>query len=185
MSFIQTIRDEDLGLTSPSLTPPVWRERVAGRIVVFDTDGKVGLFHATAFGYHKLPGGGAERDEDALSAAIRETREEIGCEVTNVRELGAIEEYRSRFSLHQISHCFIANLAGEKGAPALEEEEITHGFETVWMDLDNAIVTVAAERGIDDYESKFIQMRDLIFLQEARKRYGGILHSPIPLLSSA
>lgn len=145
-----------------------------GMVVVFDLDGEVALLHAAAVGYHKLPGGGVEAGEDALTAAIREVREEIGCEIGNMRDVGVIEEYRSRYALHQISHCWMADLAGEKGIPALEDEEIAHEFETVWMDIDDAIAAVAAERGAEDYESRFIQMRDLIFLREAKNRLPNI-----------
>ena len=98
--------------------------------------------------------------------------EEIGCAVKNIRGVGAIEEYRNKFKLHQFSYCYIADVSGEKGVPHLEEGEIAEGFVTEWLDLDSAIKTLEDEEGVDDYQGKFIQMRDLAFLKEAKKIIG-------------
>ncbi len=40
-------------------------------------------------------GRGIEEGEDNIEALKRECMEEIGCTITNVRELGVIEEYRN------------------------------------------------------------------------------------------
>jgi ADP-ribose pyrophosphatase YjhB (NUDIX family) len=167
MRLILTIRDIDTGASFPD--PAIYKERSASRAVVFDGDHKIALLHATNKHYHKLPGGGIEAGENIETALHRELSEEIGCSVQNIRELGIIEEYRNKFSLHQISYCFLADLAGEKGTPHLEEDEIADGFEPVWMDLEAAIKTLESETSIEDYEGRFIQMRDLAFLKEALK----------------
>ncbi len=96
--------------------------------------------------------------------------EEIGCEITNIRELGIIEEYRNAIPLHQLSYCYTADLVGEKGTPRLEDDEIAEGFVTEWLDLDSAIKTLESEKDTDHYEAKFMQMRDLLFLQEAKRQ---------------
>lgn len=162
-----TLQDSDIGSTEPA--PEIYVERVAARAVVFDTEGKVALFHSTVKQYHKLPGGGVEAGEDIETALRRELMEEIGCEVDSITEIGMIEEYRNRFSLHQLSYCFTAHVVGEKGTPHLEEGEIAEGFITEWMDLDTAIKTLENEEDVDDYQGKFIQIRDLLFLKEAKK----------------
>jgi ADP-ribose pyrophosphatase YjhB (NUDIX family) len=112
MKLFLTIRDADTGADFPD--PVIYKERSASRAVVFDRDRKVALLHATKKHYHKLPGGGIEAGEDIETALRRELSEEIGCSVQNIRELGIIEEYRNKFSLHQLSYCFLADLAGEK-----------------------------------------------------------------------
>jgi len=165
--IFKTIQDSDIGSTDP--VPEKYVERKAARAIVFDGDGKVALFHATKKHYHKLPGGGVEAGEDIETALRRELQEEIGCEVDSIREVGMIEEYRNRFELHQLSYCFTANVIGEKGTPHLEEGEIAEGFVTEWMDLDTAIETLENEKGVEDYQGKFIQARDLLFLKKARK----------------
>ncbi len=167
METFKTIRDADVG--SAEAASESFTERKAARAVVFDAEHNVALFHSTKKHYHKLPGGGVEEGEDIETALRREMLEEIGCEVDSLQELGIIEEYRNRFSMHQFSYCFTANVAGEKGTPNLDEGEIAEGFITEWMDLDTAIQTLENEKGVEDYQGKFIQMRDLIFLKEAKK----------------
>lgn len=167
MKILATIRDSDVGSDFRSV---VSKERKAARALVFDKEGRVALLHATKKNFHKLPGGGVEEGEDVEGALRREVQEEIGCQIENLRELDAIEEYRGKFELHQISYCFLADLAGNKGLPELEEDEIVDGFEPVWMSLDTAIKTLEAEAPVENYEGKFIQKRDLLFLNEGLAR---------------
>ena len=165
MKLLRSIRDSDVGLDTPA--PENYIERTASRAIVFDTHMNIALLHATKKGYHKLPGGGVEKDEDLHMALRRELLEEIGCEAENFRKLGVIEEHRKATRLHHFSHCFIANLKEEKGVPHLEPDEKADGFETEWMSLRDAIVTLESETTIQNYEGKFIRLRDLTFLKEA------------------
>ena len=165
MKTILTISDKDFGLDFPDA--PIYKERGADRAVVFDNDKKIALLHVTKLHYHKLPGGGIEQGESIEDALRRELSEEIGCSVKNIRELGIIEEFRNKFSLHQLSHCFLADLDGEKGAPHLEQDEIADGFETVWLSIEDAIKALDDEVGVEDYEGKFIRLRDVSLLRRA------------------
>ena len=167
MQILKTIRDKDLELDFTE--PSVYRERKASRALVFDKDNNIALLKAKNKSYHKLPGGGIEDGEDIIQALRREAMEEIGCEIDNIKELGIVEEYRNQFSLHQLSYCFIANLKGEKGTPNLEADEIEDGFETVWLNIDDAIKTIENEKDLEHYEGRFITRRDLILLKEAKK----------------
>jgi len=165
MKTIMTIRDSDLGLDFPD--PAVHKERRASRAIVFDKDGKIALLHVTKKHYHKLPGGGMETGESIEDALRREVSEEIGCSIENIRELGIIEEFRNKFSLHQLSYCFLADLTGEKGDSHLEQGEIADGFKLEWLGITEAIKTLEGETGVEDYQGKFIQIRDLAFLRAA------------------
>ena len=167
MEILKTIKDSDFNLDFP--TSDVTKKRRAARAIVFDTNKKVALLHVTKKHFHKLPGGGIEGKESVQEALKREAMEEIGCEIENVRELGIIEEYRGKFNLHQLSYCFLAGLAGEKGTPHLEADEIADGFETVWLSIEDAMKVLKSEANVEDYEGKFIQLRDLTLLSEARK----------------
>ncbi len=143
MKTILTIRDRDFGIDVPGGQAP--QERRAARAIVFDADKKVALLHVSKKHFHKLPGGGVEAGESVEEALRREVSEEIGCEIQNIRELGIVEEFRGKFSLHQLSHCFIADISGEKGIARLEPDEIEDGFGTVWMDPSQAIATLESE----------------------------------------
>ena len=120
MKTFKTIRDIDIGSDIPD--PKIHRERRASRAIIFDKDRNIALLHATNKKFHKLPGGGIKKGENIEQALRREALEEIGCNIKNIWELGAVEEYRNAFSLHQISYCFIAELQGKKGIPKLEED---------------------------------------------------------------
>ena len=165
MKILKTITDLDLGLKPMRST--VTRERRASRAVVFDKDGNVALLDATLKNYHKLPGGGIEENEDFTQALKRECKEEIGCDVEVSNEIGIVEEYGSQTGFHQLSYCFMAKVVGEKGLSDLEDDEASDGFKTVWVSLDKAIEILASETGV--YEGKFIQVRDLCILQEAKR----------------
>src|SRR4051794_21689216 len=73
--------------------------RIRGvKCVLRDADGRV-LFVRHTYGSRRsweLPGGGARRSEDAAEAARREAREELGVDVVEWRELGAVDTGRSR-----------------------------------------------------------------------------------------
>lgn len=169
METLRIIRDIDLGLETSE--PTAWRERLAGRAVVFDANNQIALLHVTRRGYHKLPGGGVEEGEDIQTALQREALEEIGCSITDLKELGIIEEYRNDFSQHQTSHCFVARVAGEKGSPQFTQEEQEDGFEIVWLSLDKAIEQLETERTrVEAYEGKFMNARDLTFLLAAQQK---------------
>lgn len=170
MDIIITIRDEDFGLKFTDV--PALEERRASRAIVFDKQGNVALCHAVNKKYHKLPGGGIEEGESIIDAARREVSEEIGCAIENVRELGAVEEFRGQFSLHQISYCFLADLSGAKGTPHLEVDEIEDGFKTIWVPLAEAIAIVERDAPVESYEGKFIQKRDLALLRLAAREIG-------------
>lgn len=148
-------------------SPAAYEERKAARAVVFDSDGNVALLHATQKHYHKLPGGGVEEGESIEAALRREVLEEIGCSIGNLKELGMIEEYRNKLQLHQLSYCFIVDIVGPKGEQHLEAGEMADGHEPKWLSIERAIQTLEGESGVEDYEGKFIQMRDLTFLKAA------------------
>lgn len=166
MKLLKTITDKDFNSDIPA--PEVYRERKAARVIVFDQDNNVALLHASKDNYYKIPGGGAEGEEDILETLNREIKEEIGCAVKNIKELGEIEEYRNIDSLHQVSYGYIAEVDGEKGEPQFTQGEIEEGFKPVWLTLDKAIETIGNKNISEFIRAKFMVLRDATFLKEAR-----------------
>lgn len=115
-----------------------YRIREAARAVVVDERGTIALLYVARDNYYKLPGGGIEGSEDSIAALKRECQEEIGCEIEVSGEIGLITEYRKKFSLKQISYCYVAKVSGEKKIPEFTNDEIEHGFEVVWLTFDDA-----------------------------------------------
>lgn len=143
-----------------------FRTRVAVRAVLLDNQHNVPLLFSTRHSYHKLPGGGVETGENYLQALEREILEEIGATVTDISDLGIVEEFRSQFNLKQISYCYTGKVL-TKGKNTLEPDELAEGFEVIWVPLQEAIQRLESDAPID-YEGPFIKERELVFLKAAR-----------------
>jgi ADP-ribose pyrophosphatase YjhB (NUDIX family) len=141
--------------------------RFAVRAVLFDENGLIPILFASKPNYHKLPGGGIETGEDKMIALDREIKEETGCTAEIQGEIGSVTEYRSKWNLYQTSYCYVGKVI-KKGTTSFTKSERKKGFEPVWLNLETAIETLKKDKSTD-YEGKFIQERDLAFLEEAKK----------------
>jgi hypothetical protein len=68
--------------------------------------------------------------------------------------------------LLQISYCFIAKVVGEIGNSKYEEMEISEGLTSIWVPIEKAI-KLLKETKTENYQGKFIEERDLLFLEKA------------------
>ncbi|MCK5491347.1 MAG: ADP-ribose pyrophosphatase, partial [Candidatus Pacebacteria bacterium] len=82
-------------------------------------------------------------------------------------ELGITIEYRNKSNLLHISYGYITRVKGEIGKPSYEQGEIDDGYESVWVPLEESIELIEKHRTSEQYKSKFIIERELIFLKEA------------------
>ena len=144
-----------------------YRARTAARAIL-NHNGKIALLHVTKHKYYKLPGGGVDEGESIQQGLIREIKEEVGCTFELKGEVGEIIEHRSHFGLVQTSHCFLAKVL-EEGEPNFTEKELNDGFEIVWAPFDEAVELLRNSKPLL-YEGKFIVLRDLKFLEEAREK---------------
>lgn len=146
-----------------------YKTRYAARAVVLDEMGAVALLHARVHGYYKLPGGGIDDGEDVAQALAREIMEEIGSVAEVTDELGVAEEWRDDDELHQVSHCYKAQLKGAKGTPTFTDKEIKEGFEVVWApNIEAATGLVEAATDSTELRVKFMTMRDAAILRAAK-----------------
>lgn len=170
MKAILTIKEQDIVPDSTVVDTSAFRKRGASRAVLLDDKGQIYLLNVSKHGYHKLPGGGIDEGEDIIQALERELMEEVGCKAELVAELGTVVEYRNYDDggLEQTSYCYLAKQVGEQVASALEEGELAEGmFEVKATSVDDAIAILSQDKP-DNVEGKFIQKRDLAFLNEAK-----------------
>jgi len=146
-----------------------WDHRKSARAVVIDQEGKIVLLYAKTFQLPKLPGGGVEEGEDLEQALKRECKEELGCEVEVLGEVGSTLEYREVRKMTNESFCFFVRVLGEKGEPTFTTKELNEGLEILWVPIEEA-VAMFDDSLPDGYEPKFIQVREKTFLQEAQKQ---------------
>lgn len=142
--------------------------REAARTVVFDKENNVALLHATKTDYYKLPGGGLDDDTNKVTALKRECREEIGCDVEVMGEIGLVNEWRRFCNLHQISYCYFAKVVGEKGIPDFTESEIAEGFEVVWLPYNEALDIIKRSKAEQIEAKEYMVPRDIAILEAAR-----------------
>jgi 8-oxo-dGTP diphosphatase len=165
MALLLKIRDEDIGLKSRPYSKK--NIRIAARAVIFDKNNrnKIALLHGTKYKYYKLPGGGVEKGESIDKALIRECLEETGCSIQVIRKLGIITEYRSKWSLINKSHCFLAEVK-TIGKPHYTRSETAEGFKLVWVPADKALRLIE-DSSPEVYDGKFMVLRDTNILKEA------------------
>lgn len=146
--------------------------REAARAVLLNKLGEVYLMKVQLHGYHKLPGGGVDEGEGKTEALARELLEEVGCRAKIIDEIGTVIEYRTTpwyglERMKQISYCYLARQVGEQIASELEEAEIAEQLvEVKATSIQHAIHLLSNDKP-DDVDGKFIQKRDLLFLQAA------------------
>jgi len=144
--------------------------REAARAVVVDRDLRLALLHVSRDGYYKLPGGGMEEGEDDVTALRRECREELGCELEILGEIGMIVEYRKMFSMKQVSYCYFARVQGSKGKPTFTLKEKEEGFEVVWLPYTEALKVMVYSNATTLEGREYIVPRDTIFIRGAEER---------------
>jgi 8-oxo-dGTP diphosphatase len=142
--------------------------RKAARAVVINDKNKIPLLSVTKFNYHKLPGGGIEKNEKIVDGLRREVMEEVGCEIQNIKEIGKIIEYRNKLNKKQISYNYLAYTQGPIKKPTFTNKEIRNQFSLKWAPIEQAI-SIMKNSKPSNYEGKFIQKRDLEILIKCEK----------------
>lgn len=106
-------------------------------------DKKVLMVYSHQFLDYTFPGGGINEGEDHIAALHRELNEEVGAlEITNIRPYGYMEE--KKFSLNsgkvylQTSFYYFVEI-NSFGEQSLEENELIHGVEPMFVTIDEAI----------------------------------------------
>lgn len=147
-----------------------YKTRKAVRAIVLDSDNNLGILHITNHNYYELPGGGVEEGETLEEACIRECKEEVGCNVEIVSEIGRTLEYRKEKERINESFCYVVKVVGEKGRPELQDDEIEIGTETVWVSKEEGVRLIKESleklRSTISLYDKYVIERSVVFLNE-------------------
>ncbi len=166
MTLLGTIRESDVypdTVDAPDESYGNPREVV--RVMLKDTEGKYGFIEYQSIhpGYLGVLGGGVDVGEAYEQALRREVREEAGCEMENIRELGVIHEYGVRHLLGarpkyaERTLCFVADVLGPKGVPSYDAVEEKGRSRTVWLSLREAEKKFSAqEQGFSKHRAKIL-----------------------------
>ncbi|MCL2522392.1 MAG: NUDIX domain-containing protein [Erysipelotrichales bacterium] len=115
--------------------------RVTARAVVLKERMAL-MVYCKYFDDYSFPGGGLEIGETLLECLHREAKEEGGVEVKVIKEIAIVNEYRHhelKQNYHKESHFYLCECINEEEA-IFEDYELLHGYEKVWIDIDEAIV---------------------------------------------
>ncbi len=168
MRQLALLDQHQLGLREAS-DQPISYTRRAARAVLFNAAGQVAVMHFTATGSYKLPGGGMDEGEDIIAALHREIREETGYEITDIKELGEVVEYRYYCGMHQVSYCYTATATQFVGTQLTQKEQ-DGGMEVQWFDtVPQAIAAIESGHQKDEDGSpiglKMMIQRDVAILK--------------------
>ena len=168
MRQLALLDQHQLGLREAS-DQPISYTRRAARAVLFNAAGQVAIMHFTATGSYKLPGGGIDEGEDTVAALHREIREETGYEITDIKELGEVVEYRYYCGMHQVSYCYTATATQFVGTQLTQKEQ-NGGMELQWFDtVPQAVAAIVSGHQVDEDGSpiglKMMIQRDVAILK--------------------
>lgn len=171
MRQIAVIRQQDVQPDYIDKTGIAFEDRYAARAVLVNESGKIALLHMQNNGYYKLPGGGLENDEDAVTALYRELLEEVGATADIIAEIGSVEEWRvsDDEALHQIGYAYLARVSGDIAEPQFTEKEIANGAAVYWAaNINDAIQLVSQTKHHENNNVKFMSIRETTILEAAR-----------------
>lgn len=162
MKCLGTIRERDVYPDRKVVADSEYtKTREAVRFVIFDENNCIALNHRPKQqGYeeqHAIPGGGVEVGETIEEALQREAREETGCEIIDITEVGYIMEYGVSPDLVQKTHVFTAKVL-KKHEPKYTESEIASNLSVVWVPFSEA------RKVVQDSTDSFAKTRSLVIL---------------------
>ena len=111
-----------------------------------------------------LPGGAVEDFENEESAICREVKEETGCDIGTLKEIGAIQLIRKNYISE--TKCYFANANHSNSDPVLTDKEKRAGTTSIKITFDEAVSRIAKENKEFPNDSSY---RSIIMLDEVQK----------------
>jgi 8-oxo-dGTP pyrophosphatase MutT (NUDIX family) len=147
-----------LGSHAPGLITPDECSQAAVALILRDTLSRPGMFFIERArnendpwsGQIAFPGGNRDpEDQDVLSTAIRETREEVGIQLDQSSLMGRIDDQQGRSNyqaLPLVISCFVFQLVPVQDA--INNHEVADSF---WIDLDH----LASPDNLIEYQTPY------------------------------
>ena len=168
MKLLATIKSIDVNPKAKNLDYDKFTPRIAARVVLLENK-KVALIYVSAHNYYMLPGGGID-DDNIETGLKREVREEVGCEIEILEEIGYTRLYFDRWATLQTDYCYMAKAVSSGIELARTDFEESEGYKIVWAnDINQAIELVKTADPKED-DGKIVRARDLLFLETANAR---------------
>jgi len=140
----------------------------SSRTVIYDKDYLFALIDVRNGEYFKIPGGGIEEGETTIQAAIREAKEETGCDIKIIKKIGENKIVNQSQDVIYHSVCFLAKKIKQKREPAFDDWEKINNMKVIWVNIKQAISLFKKAKPVDSI-SKKINQRDLTFILEAKE----------------
>lgn len=168
MKLLATIKSVDVNPNAKGLDYATFTRRNAARVVLLD-DKKVALIHVSAHDYYMLPGGGID-DDDIETGLRREVKEEIGCEIEILDEVGSTDLYFDRWTTLQTDYCYMAKAVSSGLELARTDFEESEGHKIVWTNDINQAIELVKTADPNEDDGKIVRARDLLLLETAKAK---------------
>lgn len=110
--------------------------------------GKVAMVYSKKYNYYKFPGGGIEKNESAIDALIRETKEEAGLIIKpeSIKEYGIVHriqksKYHDAAYFVQDNYYYLCDVETTITNQALDDYEYAESFTLMYVDYQIAVET--------------------------------------------
>lgn len=142
MKIFKEIHDEDI-FENYIKSDNEYTLRPTVKGIILDDQNNIALLKAR--GHYLLPGGGVEADESSLEAIKREIMEEVGCNIDDIKEIGASHQFRNKYMRHYEVIFFTAKVIGEKNKPTTTQEDEIKDVELFWFDKEEVFTILKSQ----------------------------------------
>ena len=169
MKLLATIKSIDVNPKAKNLDYDKFKPRIAARVVLLDNK-KVALIYVSAHNYYMLPGGGIDYD-NIETGLKREVREEVGCEIEILEEIGYTKLYFDRWRKIQTDYCYLAKVLSRGVDLYRTDFEESEGHKIVWANNINQAIELVKTADPKEDDGKIVRARDLLLLKTTKDRF--------------